>query len=245
MRTALGLSTSACASGQESGPRDHREPARTVYHCDEMRKGVLAVLSPLALLASPAHADDPPRAPAAEVRTAPPPSDHAYIEYGPALAVEAVASAGPICQRVDNCIFGSGGGLIARVGWRPSEELYIGGAYGVSKQDPSQLYRLGILQQLMAEGRRYFPNGRTVTPFALLGVGLSGYGNEWSIDTWGPSGSLGGGIEFDLGGPVLVVSAAYRPMYFHSWVVSQTNDLQGGIAHFVGIDVAVEAKDRL
>jgi len=238
MRTALGLSTSACESAQES------LPARTVYHCREMRKGVLALVALLGVLPTPARADGT-GSPTPEVHVTPPPSQHAYLEYGAALGVEAVASAGPICQRVDNCIFGSGGGLVARVGWRPSEELYIGGAYGVSKQDPSQLYRLGILQQLMAEGRRYFPNGHTVTPFGLVGAGLSGYGNEWSVDTWGPSASLGGGIEVDLGGPVLVVSLAYRPMYFHSWVVSQTNDLQAGIAHFVGIDVAVEAKDRL
>ena len=241
MRTALGLSTSACASAKDAVKA---RPTRRVYDCRAMRKGVLAVLSLLALLPATARAQD--AVPAnTEVRPTPPPSGHAYLEYGAALAVEAVASAGPICQHVDNCIFGSGGGLIARVGWRPSEELYIGGAYGVSKQDPSQLYRLGILQQLMAEGRRYFPNGHTVTPFALVGVGLSGYGNEWSVDTWGPSGSLGGGIEVDLGGPVLVLSAAYRPMYFRKWVVSQTNDLQAGVCHFVGIDVAVESKDRL
>lgn len=196
-----------------------------------------------------ARAEGPPVGPAAmptesSSTAAPPRSQHAFIQYGVALAAEAVASAGTICDRVDNCIFGGGGGLIARVGWRSPGALYVGGAYEVSKQDPAQLYRLGILQQVRAEGRRYFPSGREVTPFVLLGAGLGGYGNEWSIDTWGPAGTLGGGIEVELGGPVLLLSLAYRPMYFHGWVVA-SNELQSGVAHFVGIDISVEAKDRL
>jgi len=195
-----------------------------------------------------ARADDsaiPATSTVGEARIGPPPSGHAYLQYGVALAAETVVSTGAICSRVDNCIFGSGGGLAVRVGWRPSESLFLGGMYEVSKQDPDQLYRLGILQQLRAEGRRYFPTGHEVTPFLLLALGVGGYGNEWSVDTWGPTGTLGGGIEVELGGPVLLVSAAYRPMYFHSWVVSSTNDLQSGIVHFVGLDIAVEAKDRL
>jgi len=167
-------------------------------------------------LAAPARADD--SAAATETRVpAPPSAGHAYLQYGVALAAETVVSSGAICSRVDNCIFGSGGGLAVRVGWRPDDYLFIGGTYEISKQDPDQLYRLGILQQLRAEGRRYFPTGREVAPFLLLGAGVGGYGNEWS---------------------------AYRPMYFHSWVVS-SNDLQSGIVHFVGLDIAVEAKDRL
>jgi hypothetical protein len=181
---------------------------------------------------------------AGESLAAPPSSRHAYLQYGVALAAETVVSSGAICSRVDNCIFGSGGGLAVRVGWRPDDYLFIGGTYEISKQDPDQLYRLGILQQLRAEGRRYFPTGREVAPFLLLGAGLGAYGNEWSVDTWGPTGTLGAGVEVELGGPVLLVSAAYRPMYFHSWVVS-SNDLQSGIVHFVGLDIAVEAKDRL
>ena len=154
-------------------------------------------------------------------------------------------SSGPICSLVENCVFGSGGGLAVRVGWRPSDEIFIGGVYEVSKQDPAQLFRLGILQQLRVEGRRYFPTGKEVTPFLLVGAGAAGYGNEWTVDTWGPTATLGGGIEVDLGGPVLLVSAAYRPMYFRSWTVSADDVLQSGVVHFVGVDVAVEARDRL
>ncbi|MGH7296893.1 MAG: hypothetical protein ACRELB_18280 [Polyangiaceae bacterium] len=181
----------------------------------------------------------------AEAVALPPPSGHAYIQYGVALGAETVISSGAICARVENCVFGSGGGLAVRVGWRPSNQLFVGGVYEVSKQDPNQLYRLGILQQLRAEGRRYFPTGKEVTPFLLVGAGAAGYGNEWSVDTWGPTATLGGGIEVELGGPVLLVEAAYRPMYFQSWVISATNDLQSGVVHFVGLDIAVEVRDRL
>jgi hypothetical protein len=183
--------------------------------------------------------------PPGEGAAVPPSSPRAYLQYGVALAAEAVASAGTICDRVDHCIFGDGGGLVARAGWRPSEEIYLGGAYEISKQDPQQLYRLGILQQVRAEGRRLFPTGREVIPFVLVGAGLAAYGNEWAIDTWGPTATFGGGIEVELGGPVLELSIAYRPMYFHEWVVATTNDLQAGIAHFIAIDVSVEARDRL
>jgi hypothetical protein len=206
---------------------------------------LLALTGATALVPAQAHAQGTTQAPGTEAAPLPAPSKFSYIQYGVALVAEAVASSGSICSLVENCIFGAGGGLVARVGWRPGDELYIGGAYEVSKQDPQQLYRLGILQQVRAEGRRYFPTGREVAPFVLVGAGLAGYGNEWSIDTWGPTGTLGGGVEVELGGPVLVLSLAYRPMYFHEWVVASTNDLQSGIAHFVGIDVSVEAKDRL
>ncbi|MGD0524753.1 MAG: hypothetical protein ABSE49_06405 [Polyangiaceae bacterium] len=220
------------------------------------RLGTLAALAAVTSTAggfcSTARADDSATAApasattqtAAEPLAAPPPSGHAYLQYGVALAAETVVSSGAVCSVVANCIFGSGGGLEVRVGWRPNDNIFIGGVYEVSKQDPDQLYRLGILQQLRAEGRQYIATGREVTPFVLVGAGVAAYGNEWTVDTWGPTGTLGGGIEVELGGPVLLVQAAYRPMYFSSWYVSG-NHLESGFVHFVGVDIAVEARDRL
>jgi hypothetical protein len=212
------------------------------------RAAIVALMGAAGLLASTARADDSsvarPAATPAESIALPPPSGYAYIQYGVALAAETVVSSGAICAGLPNCIFGSGGGLVVRVGWRASEALFIGGTYEISKQDPDQLYRLGILQQLRAEGRRYFATGREVTPFLLLGAGVSAYGNEWTVDTWGPTATLGAGIEVELSGPVLLISAAYRPMYFPSWDVSGT-DFGSGIVHFVGVDIGVESKDRL
>jgi hypothetical protein len=186
-----------------------------------------------------------------------PKSQHAYLQYGVALTAEGVASAGPICKEVSilslfapvgapsNCILGSGGGISARAGWRPSEVLYIGGAYEMTKQDPNQLYRLGILQQARAEARRYFPNGREATPFALLAAGVHGYGNEWGIDTWGFGGSIGAGLEVELGGPVLDLSLAYRAMWFRGWVDTSEIPHDSGVAQFLAFDISIEAQDAL
>ncbi|HEX8794906.1 MAG TPA: hypothetical protein VF765_28365 [Polyangiaceae bacterium] len=185
--------------------------------------------------------------PASETVTAAPPSQERYLQYGVGLAAEGVVSAGPACNGAgsQNCILGSGGGLTVRVGWRPANVFYVGGVYEMSKQDPNQLYRLGILQQARVEGRRFFPTGKEVSPFVLLGAGVAGYGDTFGIDTWGGTGTLGGGLEVELGGPVLELSLAYRAMYLQAWVDSSNTSHDAGIAHFLGLEVSIEAKDRL
>lgn len=153
--------------------------------------------------------------------------------------------AGPICSN-DPCILGSGGGIAGRVGFRPTERLYIGGSYELSKQEPNKLYLLGILQQVRAELRWYVPTGLRTTPFLLGAAGLAGYGDEWAVDTWGPSFGLGGGLEIQLsGGSLLALSMLYRPIYFSSFVDSSLETHGAGIAQFLGVDLAVEAQDAL
>ncbi len=171
--------------------------------------------------------------------------DRGFVQYGVALAAEIVALAGPACaDPASPCILGSGGGVVARVGWRPNETLYIGGAYEMSKQEPHELYRLALLQQVRLEMRRYLPTGRDATPFLLVGAGVGTYGNEWwPVDTFGPSATLGVGVELQLGRSVLLLSLAYRPIYFHSWVDSSLLAHDAGFAHFVGLEAAVEAQD--
>jgi len=183
--------------------------------------------------------------PATEAVATPPPSQDKYVQYGVGLAAEGVLSAGPVCNGSQNCILGSGGGLAVRVGWRSANVFYLGGAYEMSKQDPNQLYRLGILQQARAEARRFFPTGREMSPFVLLGAGVMGYGDTWGVDTWGGTATFGGGLELELGGPVLEISLAYRPMYFQAWVDSSQTSHDAGIAHFLGFEVSIEAKDRI
>lgn len=177
----------------------------------------------------------------------PPASGRPYLEYGVALAAEIVASAGPACTSTEPaCILGSGGGVVVRAGWRPSETLYLGGAYEISKLDPHALYRLALLQQVRAELRRYIPTGRETSPFLLAGVGVVGYGNDWwPIDTWGPSATLGAGIEVQLGTAVLDISLAYRPMYLRGWTDSSTLLHDAGVAQFVGFEASVEQQDAL
>jgi hypothetical protein len=195
-----------------------------------------------------AHAAETvPQPGAVEVSAAAPPERHAYIQYGVAFTAEYVPSAGPICSDTTNpCILGSGGGIAVRVGWRPGEEWYFGGAYELSKQDPNQLYRLGILQQARVEGRRYFPTNRTASPFIVAGVGLAGYGNEWAIDTWGPSAMVGAGLELQFpSGTVVGFSLVYRPIYLRSFVDTIPLARDGGFAHFLGFELALEKQDAL
>ena len=159
-----------------------------------------------------AAAEDAEAAPAAEAFARLPPPNRTFLQYGVAFTVEGVAAPGPICADTANpCILGSGGGIAVRVGARLAEDWYVGGAYEFSKQDPGELYRLAILQQARAEVRRYFRTGRVVTPFALLGLGLAGYGNEWSLDTWGLTAALGIGVEVELSGRSLLGISLANP----------------------------------
>jgi hypothetical protein len=213
----------------------------------------------LVLQAQGAQADDvqPPAAEAGVVR--PPPPEHSYMQYGVALTVEGVLSAGPACTTPSGtsaavaanlaaagCILGSGAGIAIRVGWRPTEATYVGGAYEFSKQDPNNLYRLGVLQQARFEARHYFETGWRTRPFGILGGGLAAYGEEWSVDTWGFAGAIGGGIEFELSGATtLGLGLVYRPIYLRSWVDSSTIPHPSGVAHLLGLEIALEATDRI
>ena len=176
----------------------------------------------------------------------PPPTDHASLQFGVALATEALLSPGDICSGPSSqCILGSGAGIVARAGVRASDELLFGGAYEISKHDPHELYRLATLQQIRAEGRRYFPTGRDVVPFLLFGAGVAAYGNELSIETFGPTATAGAGLEIQLGGPVLVGSVAYRPMLFQAWTDRSMPRHDAGVAHFLAIEIGLEAQDRM
>ena len=181
-----------------------------------------------------------------ESMTPPPPTNHVFLQFGVALAVEALIAPGNMCSGPsDQCILGSGAGITARGALRASDQLFLGGAYEVSKHDPHELYRLATLQQIRAEGRRYFPTGRDVVPFLLLGVGVAAYGNQLSIETFGPTATAGGGLEIQLGGPVLVCSVAYRPMLFQAWTDPSMPRHDAGVAHFLSVEIGLEAQDRM
>jgi hypothetical protein len=204
----------------------------------------------LAFAAAPGAvwAAEPASTAAVEPSVDPPPRGKPYVQFGVAFTVEGVLSPGPICSGgpADPCILGSGGGISARVGWRPTENVYLGGAYEFSKQDPSRLYRLGILQQARAELREYIPTGHSIAPYILAGLGLASYGDEWNIDTWGPTATVGGGVELELSGRSLIgLSLAYRPIYLHAYEDSSTLSHGAGIAHLLGLELALEAQDAL
>jgi hypothetical protein len=177
----------------------------------------------------------------------PPPTNVVYLQYGVAITAEAVSAAGPICDNVAvPCILGPGGGIAVRVGWRGAGALYFGGAYELSKQDPNKLLRLAILQQVRAEGRYYFVSGRDTEPYVSAGLGVAGYGNEWGVDTWGPAGFLGLGLETQITRRTVVgVALAYRLLYFQRFTDTTGAARDAGIAQLVGLDFVLEQRDPI
>jgi hypothetical protein len=144
------------------------------------------------------------------------------------------------------CILGPGGGIAVRVGFRGAGPIYLGAAYEMTKQDPSKLYRFALLQQARAEGRYYFMNARVTEPYAAIGLGVNGYGNEWAVDTWGPGGSLGAGVEYQVTQRTVIGMALnYRVLYFSRFTDTSGADRAPGIAQLVGIDVVLEQRDPI
>jgi hypothetical protein len=89
-----------------------------------MRSTLAPMLAVLGISASAFGQDELPR------RTLPPPQSFDYLQYGVALVAEAVVSAGDVCPAGAEapCIFGSGGGLAVRVGYRSRGPWYASGA---------------------------------------------------------------------------------------------------------------------
>ena len=89
--------------------------------------------------ANPAWAEDAQR---------PPPNNVEYFQYGVGVAVEKLASGGDVCPTGAKtpCIFGSGGGLAIRMGYRSRGPWYVGGAYEFTRMDSSNLLRLAALE---------------------------------------------------------------------------------------------------
>lgn len=211
-----------------------------------MRTRVLALTGLLA--SAPVWAEDNGGKPVAI--TAVPPLQLRYLQYGVALTAEIVTAPGPICGGASAmgapCILGSGGGLAARGGYRFPGAWYFGGSYEFSKQDPSQLYRLAILQQLRAEGRYYIVTSRATEPYISASAGAFAYGNAWSVDLWGPMASLGAGVEFQITRTrVIGLGMTYRLLYTTPFTDSGNTRRDAGIAQIFGIDIVLEARDPL
>ncbi len=168
----------------------------------------------------------------------------AFIQYGIAFTGEFVFAPGPICPAAVECILGSGGGLAVRVGYRLRSPFYVGAAYEFSKQEPSQLYNLAILQQLRAEGRYYILTGHITEPYIFASAGAVGYGNLWGIDTAGPTFGLGAGAEFQLSTYIVVgLSLTYRAMFFTAFQDTAGVARPAGFSHVLGLDLILETRD--
>jgi hypothetical protein len=206
----------------------------------------------------PVFAADPPATPAPDAtetgeeerfareleHAPPPPSQVVYFQYGVAFTANQVLAAGPMCNDLSKpCILGSGGGVIIRGGWRSSGPLYLGGAYELTKQDPNKLYRIAMLQQARFEARYYVPTYRVVEPYASASLGVIGYGNEWAVDTYGGTGSLGAGIEYQITQTTVVgVGLTYRLAYMRGFVDTAGTNREAGVAQMLGLDILLEQR---
>ncbi len=180
-------------------------------------------------------------------KTPPPPSNVVYFQYGVAFTTEQIVAAGPTCDSTTApCILGAGGGIVVRGGWRSTGPLYVGIAYELTKQDPNKLYRIALLQQARAEARYYFTTARVTEPYASVSGGVGGYGNEWAVDAWGPGGSIGGGIEYQITRRTVVgLGLAYRLLYLSRFTDTAGTDRAGGVAQLFGLDLVLEQRDAI
>lgn len=199
----------------------------------------------LGLFAQPALADTPGGAP---------PSSLDFYQYGVALSGEGVGSAADLCREevgAPPCIFGSGGGMAIRVGYRSHGPWYGGGVYEFSRHNSSNLLRLAILQQVRGEARYYLDRGTRLTPYGVVGGGLALYGSEWSVLTAGLVATLGAGLEFQITQSTVVGCA---PMY-RAFVLRNFTDSAGehradhyfgfGLAHVIALELVFEVRDPL
>jgi hypothetical protein len=209
--------------------------------------GFLAVGSSTAH-AQTASAPDATATPAAPL-PAPPPLDIPYIQYGVAFTTEFVADAGRMCAAASSsspCILGSGGGIVARLGRRSAGPWYFGAAYELSKQDPSNLYRFATLQQLRAEARFYLETGRDIYPYVAAGSGAAAYGNEWSIDTYGPVETLGFGFEAQVSRRTVVgLALSYRTLVLNEYYTPSGYAQGASFVQIIGVDLFLEERSPI
>ena len=105
---------------------------------------------------------------------------------------------------------------------------------------------LSDAQQARFEARKYFPTGRQAEPYVSGGGGVSGYGDEWGIDTYGPGGFLGGGVEIQITRRTVVgLAAAYRLLWFKSFTDTSGAFRAAGIAQLFGLDLVLEQRDPI
>lgn len=133
-------------------------------------------------------------------------SNSHFLQYGIALVSENVVSVADICpaNAAVPCIIGPGIGATIRMGYRARGPWYVGGAYEFTHHQSSNLLRLAILQQIRAEIRYYLDQGTRLSPYLSAGPGMVIYGNEWGVESAGPSLNAGIGFEYQAGDAAVV-----------------------------------------
>ncbi|MBL8740534.1 MAG: hypothetical protein JNK04_05560 [Myxococcales bacterium] len=180
--------------------------------------------------------------------TRPSPLEVDYAQYGAALAGEVPVFPGEVCPdaAVVPCILGPGAGPVLRGGYRPSGPWYFGGAYQFAKLDSNNLYRLGIMQMLRAEGRYFIDVGSRFTPYVTWALGGVVYGNEFGVETGGAVTYLGAGVELEITRFAVVgLSFDYEPMLLAGFSDSAGQERNTGVAHFLHMELVIELRTEL
>jgi hypothetical protein len=178
----------------------------------------------------------------------PPPLHVEYAQYGVALAGMFSLSAGATCggNVKPPCIFGGGGGLAIRGGYRSPGPWYFGGAYEFAKIDSGNLYRLGIFQQARAEMRYHFTEGYRASPYLQAAAGAAVLGNEWGVETGGAVLQVGVGAELEVSRVALVgLAFYYRPVLLAGWTDTANIVRPTGLAQFIGFELTLEVRTEL
>ena len=210
------------------------------------------LLASVSWLTRPAAAQDEPEVDASSEDDAPkpPPLHIDYASWGVGIAVDGLLTSGAVCRDDESgsapCIVGSGGGLVLRGGYRSPGPWYVGGAYQFTKTDSSNLYRLGIMQQLRAEMRYMLDMGYRVAPYATWGIGGMVYGNEFGVETGGAALFGGMGAEVQLTRlAMLGLVVCYQPTVFAPWTDAAGYDHDFGMAHYLRFELQFELRSEL
>ncbi|MSP24273.1 MAG: hypothetical protein EXR75_03725 [Myxococcales bacterium] len=210
-----------------------------------MRDGTVLVATILAatpawlMAAAPARADE-------RVTPKPPPLYVEYVSYGAAFTAYVLADAGAGCPSSVPCIYGGGGGLALRGGFRWPGPWYLGGAYQVSTTDSANIYRLATLQELRVEMRYSFDMGFRSVPYLTWGAGGVAYGDEWGVETGGASVFGGVGVDLQLSRVALLgVGVRCQPMVFAGFVDTAGFERPGALAQFVALELELQIRTEV
>jgi hypothetical protein len=190
-----------------------------------------------------AYAESPPSDPPVSAEA--PQTEGVGVRYGVALTTAFVIDAGAMCNATTSCILGSGAGFAGHLGIDIGRTGYAGLSYAVTKQDPARIYRLATLQELRLDARRYLDTGRNVRPLGLVALGVLGYGDQFSVDTWGPHASLGGGAEFELTAETsLLVTASYRIARMSPFLDPSQTQREASWVQFLSLEIGLEVHTK-
>jgi hypothetical protein len=177
------------------------------------------------------------------------PSVGRFITYSIGFPVEALLDPGVVCAHVlERCMIGGGGGIALGAAYRDGGTS-LGAVYEVTFHDSHSIYQRGVLEQIRGEWTLHSRSPllfEGVQPFLSAGAGFAVYGDNWAIATYGPIGSLGAGLELELGVKLTATaSLAYRPIYFKRFSDAGGTERAAGFVHFLGLNFGLQLREPL